>query len=106
MRHFILGALALVLLAGRAAPSLCDPRAGAPGSLRQDRFFVKQPIAELDTALAVGDVVPIGWLVEQQEYSIRLQALGAVISQLLEPAAAVRQARIHINYRLNMLLHQ
>ncbi len=29
-------------------------------------FFVKQPIAELDTALAVGDVVPIGWLVEQR----------------------------------------
>lgn len=27
-------------------------------------FFVKQPIAELDRALAVGDVVPIGWQVE------------------------------------------
>lgn len=27
-------------------------------------FFVKQPIAELDPALAVGDVVPIGWQVE------------------------------------------
>ncbi|WP_079204481.1 MULTISPECIES: ABC transporter ATP-binding protein [Pseudomonas] len=27
-------------------------------------FFVKQPIAELDSALAVGDVVPIGWQVE------------------------------------------
>jgi putative spermidine/putrescine transport system ATP-binding protein len=27
-------------------------------------FFVKQPIAELDAALAVGDVVPIGWQVE------------------------------------------
>jgi len=27
-------------------------------------FFVKQPIAELDPALAVGDVVPLGWQVE------------------------------------------
>ncbi|SDF46770.1 ABC transporter ATP-binding protein [Phytopseudomonas seleniipraecipitans] len=27
-------------------------------------FFVKQPIAELDTALAVGDVIPLGWQVE------------------------------------------
>lgn len=27
-------------------------------------FFVKQPIAELDPALGVGDVVPIGWQVE------------------------------------------
>ena len=27
-------------------------------------FFVKQPIAELDPALSVGDVVPIGWQVE------------------------------------------
>jgi putative spermidine/putrescine transport system ATP-binding protein len=27
-------------------------------------FFVKQPIAELDSALAVGDVVPLGWEVE------------------------------------------
>jgi len=27
-------------------------------------FFVKQPIAELDPALAVGDVVPLGWHVE------------------------------------------
>lgn len=27
-------------------------------------FFVKQPIAELDPALAVGDVVPLGWEVE------------------------------------------
>ena len=27
-------------------------------------FFVKQPIAELDPALAVGDVVPLGWAVE------------------------------------------
>lgn len=27
-------------------------------------FFVKQPIAELDPALSVGDVVPIGWHVE------------------------------------------
>jgi len=25
---------------------------------------VKQPIAELDPALAVGDVVPLGWQVE------------------------------------------
>ncbi|MCQ4348948.1 ABC transporter ATP-binding protein [Pseudomonas stutzeri] len=30
----------------------------------QDNFFVKQPIAELDPALAVGDVVPLGWHVE------------------------------------------
>jgi putative spermidine/putrescine transport system ATP-binding protein len=30
----------------------------------QDNFFVKQPIAELDPALAVGDVVPLGWQVE------------------------------------------
>ena len=27
-------------------------------------FFVKQPIAELDPALSVGDVVPLGWHVE------------------------------------------
>ena len=27
-------------------------------------FFVKQPIAELDPALSVGDVVPLGWAVE------------------------------------------
>ena len=27
-------------------------------------FFVKQPIAELDPGLAVGDVVPLGWQVE------------------------------------------
>ena len=27
-------------------------------------FFVKQPIAELDPALGVGDVVPLGWAVE------------------------------------------
>jgi len=27
-------------------------------------FFVKQPIAELDPSLAVGDVVPLGWQVE------------------------------------------
>ncbi|HDQ4606527.1 ABC transporter ATP-binding protein [Pseudomonas aeruginosa] len=27
-------------------------------------FFVKQPIAELDPALTVGDVVPLGWQVE------------------------------------------
>ncbi|MFF7709865.1 polyamine ABC transporter ATP-binding protein [Pseudomonas sp. NPDC007930] len=27
-------------------------------------FFVKQPIAELDPALSVGDVVPLGWPVE------------------------------------------
>ncbi|WP_070886136.1 ABC transporter ATP-binding protein [Pseudomonas sp. D1-3] len=27
-------------------------------------FFVKQPIAELDPALAVGDVIPLGWQVE------------------------------------------
>jgi len=27
-------------------------------------FFVKQPIAELDPALGVGDVVPLGWHVE------------------------------------------
>jgi len=27
-------------------------------------FFVKQPIAELDPALAVGDVIPLGWAVE------------------------------------------
>jgi len=27
-------------------------------------FFVKQPIAELDPSLAVGDVVPLGWHVE------------------------------------------
>ncbi|RMM02367.1 Polyamine ABC transporter ATP-binding protein [Pseudomonas amygdali pv. eriobotryae] len=27
-------------------------------------FFVKQPIAELDPGLSVGDVVPIGWQVE------------------------------------------
>jgi putative spermidine/putrescine transport system ATP-binding protein len=27
-------------------------------------FFVKQPIAELDPELAVGDVVPLGWQVE------------------------------------------
>ena len=30
----------------------------------QDDFFVKQPIAELDPALQVGDVVPLGWQVE------------------------------------------
>jgi putative spermidine/putrescine transport system ATP-binding protein len=27
-------------------------------------FFVKQPIAELDPSLAVGDVVPLGWQIE------------------------------------------
>jgi putative spermidine/putrescine transport system ATP-binding protein len=27
-------------------------------------FYVKQPIAELDPALAVGDVIPLGWQVE------------------------------------------
>ncbi|TRX75069.1 ABC transporter ATP-binding protein [Pseudomonas mangiferae] len=30
----------------------------------QTDFFVKQPIAELDPALTVGDVVPLGWHVE------------------------------------------
>lgn len=30
----------------------------------QDDFFVKQPIAELDPDLQVGDVVPLGWQVE------------------------------------------
>ena len=30
----------------------------------QNNFFVKQPIAELDPALAVGDVVPLGWQIE------------------------------------------
>ncbi|MCC6075047.1 ABC transporter ATP-binding protein [Pseudomonas sp. GCM10022188] len=30
----------------------------------QSNFFVKQPIAELDPAMAVGDVVPLGWQVE------------------------------------------
>ena len=30
----------------------------------KSNFFVKQPIAELDPALAVGDVVPLGWQVE------------------------------------------
>ncbi len=27
-------------------------------------FFVKQPIAELDPTMGVGDVVPLGWHVE------------------------------------------
>ncbi|MBH9414508.1 ABC transporter ATP-binding protein [Pseudomonas aeruginosa] len=30
----------------------------------RDAFFVKQPIAELDPTLSVGDVVPLGWQVE------------------------------------------
>ena len=30
----------------------------------QNNFFVKQPIAELDPELRVGDVVPLGWQVE------------------------------------------
>lgn len=30
----------------------------------RDDFFVKQPIAELDSTLSVGDVVPLGWQVE------------------------------------------
>ena len=30
----------------------------------RDDFFVKQPIAELDPTLSVGDVVPLGWQVE------------------------------------------
>ncbi|MBG6504464.1 ABC transporter ATP-binding protein [Pseudomonas aeruginosa] len=30
----------------------------------RDDFFVKQPIAELDPTLRVGDVVPLGWQVE------------------------------------------
>ncbi|WP_420800859.1 ABC transporter ATP-binding protein [Pseudomonas cavernae] len=37
-------------------------------------FFVKQPIAELDPALAVGDVVPLGWQVEHVRALDPLQA--------------------------------
>ncbi|HBS80084.1 MAG TPA: spermidine/putrescine ABC transporter ATP-binding protein, partial [Pseudomonas sp.] len=37
-------------------------------------FFVKQPIAEFDPALAVGDVVPIGWQVEHVRALDPLQA--------------------------------
>ncbi|MBU3057189.1 MULTISPECIES: ABC transporter ATP-binding protein [Pseudomonas] len=40
----------------------------------QSDFFVKQPIAELDPALAVGDVVPLGW---QLEHVRALDALPA-----------------------------
>mgnify|MGYP002653916136 CR=1 FL=1 len=32
-------------------------------------FFVKQPIAEFDQALRVGDVVPIGWHVEHVDFT-------------------------------------
>ena len=37
-------------------------------------FFVKQPIAEFDSALRVGDVVPIGWHVEHVRALDPLQA--------------------------------
>jgi len=37
-------------------------------------FFVKQPIAEFDQALRVGDVVPIGWHVEHVRALDPLQA--------------------------------
>ncbi|RRU71926.1 ABC transporter ATP-binding protein [Stutzerimonas chloritidismutans] len=37
-------------------------------------FFVKQPIAEFDSALQVGDVVPIGWHVEHVRALDPLQA--------------------------------
>ena len=37
-------------------------------------FFVKQPIAELDPAVSVGDVVPIGWQVEHVRALDPLQA--------------------------------
>ena len=36
--------------------------------------------------------------IPQQEYRIGLQALGAVVGQLLEAALRVRQVRININY--------
>ena len=38
-------------------------------------FFVKQPIAELDPAMRVGDVVPIGW---QTEHARALDPLQQV----------------------------
>ncbi|WP_166365980.1 ABC transporter ATP-binding protein [Pseudomonas akapageensis] len=38
-------------------------------------FFVKQPIAELDPALAVGDVVPLGWEVEHARALDPLEAV-------------------------------
>ena len=44
--------------------------------------------------------------IAEQEHRVGLQALGAVIGQLLEPSSFVRQARININYRLNMLFNQ
>ena len=44
--------------------------------------------------------------ITQQEDRVGLQAFGAVISQLFKPSRFVRQARININYRLNMLLNQ
>ncbi|MNC73504.1 hypothetical protein D3C75_1247170 [compost metagenome] len=44
--------------------------------------------------------------VAQQKHRIGLEALGTVIRQLFEPASFIRQARININYRLNMLFYQ
>ena len=40
-----------------------------PALFGKTDFFVKQPIAELDPALAVGDVVPLGWQVEPVSYT-------------------------------------
>ncbi len=44
--------------------------------------------------------------VTEQKHRIGLQALGAVIRQLFEPACLGWQARIYINYRLNMIFYQ
>lgn len=44
--------------------------------------------------------------VTEQKYGVGLQAFGAVVGQLLQASRFVRQARIHINYRLNMFFNQ
>ncbi|MGP0173191.1 ABC transporter ATP-binding protein [Pseudomonas sp. NCHU5208] len=40
----------------------------------QSDFYVKQPVAELDSTLAVGDLVPLGWSVEHVRALDPLQA--------------------------------
>ena len=40
----------------------------------QSDFYVKQPVAELDPALTVGDLVPLGWSVEHVRALDPLQA--------------------------------
>ena len=44
--------------------------------------------------------------IAQQEHRVGLQTFGTVIGQLFQATGLIRQARIHINYMLNMLFYQ